>query len=295
MDFKQLKKSSASQFDELNAELEKLNTKSERKNDERFWKPTTDKAKKGYAIIRFLPACAAEAAQKKPPFVRLFEHFFKGPSGSYYVENSLTTLGQPDPVGESNQELWNSGGEGSPERKLASSRKRNLKFISNIYVVQDTLNPSTEGNVYLYKYGKKIFDKIVEARTPDPGEPVVDAFNLWDAGANFAVSIKEVEGYPNYDKSKFLTPGPLADDKKLEAIYKKLYPLQPFLAPENFKSYDELKAKLDRVLKVRGGVPGRATDLDTTEEGARPEKAAPSIPGDDGDDEGLAYFKSLTK
>ena len=225
----------------LTAELEKITAKRETKKDDRFWSPTVDKAGNGYAVIRFLPAPGEEDV----PFVRIFDHGFQGPSGSWYIENSLTTIGKKDPVGEFNSALWNSGVEADKER--ARKQKRRLHFISNIYVVEDHGNPENNGKVFLYKYGKKIFDKLNEVMNPQfPDEKPLNPFDFWE-GANFALKIRQVEGYRNYDKSTFMTPSALAkDDKKLEAIYESEHSLQEFLAPSNFKSYEELEQKLKK-------------------------------------------------
>jgi hypothetical protein len=245
VDFATLKKNSSSMFDKLTQEVTKLNNV-EYGGDDRFWYPDVDKAGNGYAVIRFLPAPGDEDV----PFVRIWTHGFKGPTGQWYIENSLTTIGKPDPVGDMNSKLWNmSTDDDSPSRKQARNQKRKLGFVSNVYVVQDSLNPENNGKVFLFRYGKKIFDKINEAMNPQfADEAKMNPFDLWD-GANFKVKIRNVEGYRNYDKSEFGERGPLSDDDKaLENIWKQCHSLQEFLKPENFKSYDELKLKLDKVL-----------------------------------------------
>jgi hypothetical protein len=241
MSFKNLKNSS-NDFEKLNAELQKLQA-SPGSTDERFWKPEVDAAGNGYAVIRFLPAPEGEDV----PFIRYYDHAFKGPSGAWYIENSLTTLGQQDPVSEYNSQLWNSGVEKNKE--TARKQKRNLRYVSNIYVVNDPAHPENNGKVFLFRYGKKIFDKLNDAMNPKfPGETPMNPFNLW-TGANFKLKIAQVAGYRNYDSSVFGPVEPLsADDAVLEKIYMSEYPLQEFIAKDKFKTYDELKAKLHRVL-----------------------------------------------
>lgn len=274
----------------LTEELNKLNTKTERKSDDRFWSPTVDKAGNGYAVIRFLPAPQGEDV----PFVRIFDHGFQGPGGSWYIENSLTTIGKKDPVGELNSALWNSGIEA--DKETARKQKRRLHFISNIYVVEDKGKPENEGKVFLFKYGKKIFDKLNEVMNPQfPDETPLNPFDFWE-GANFALKIRNVEGYRNYDKSSFQSQSALhKSDAKLEEIYKQQHSLQEFLKPENFKSYDELKEKLNRVLAApMEGITRNAMDQ---EEMAPPpsfrSKPAPAPAMEEGEDEDLAFFKKL--
>lgn len=305
--FNELKRSSSDSFEKLNSELTKLNSNQTQQNgrDERLWSCQLDKAGNGYAVIRFLPAPGGEDV----PFVRLWNHGFKGPGG-WYIENSLTTLGQQDPVAEMNTALWNEG-EGSQGRKRVSGMgrdnpgtKRQLSYFSNIYVVSDPANPENEGKVFLFKYGKKIFDKLNDLMNPTfPGETPVNPFDLW-AGADFALKIRRVDGYANFDKSEFSKPAPLAEDDKMEAIWKSQYSLQDIVSQKNFKTYDELKAKLDKVL---GNAPagGRSTSRQVTEDTSQPwqSSAAPQfkaaeprpapIATVDDDDEDMAFFKSL--
>lgn len=248
MDFSQLKKNSGKNaLEKLTSELAKLNSAGESsKGDDRFWYPAVDKAGNGFAVIRFLPSPAGEEV----PFIRIWEHGFKGPTGQWYIENSLTTIGKPDPVGEMNSKLWNvSEDDNSPTRKQARNQKRKLTFIANIYVIQDQANPENNGTVRLFKFGKKIYDKLNEAMNPQfADEDPMNPFDLW-SGASFKLKIRNVEGYRNYDKSEFASPGPLfEDDDQMEAVWKREHSLQAFLAPSNFKSYDELKTKLNRVL-----------------------------------------------
>jgi hypothetical protein len=270
-----------------------------------MWYPNVDKAGNGYAVIRFLPPPQGEDM----PFVRLFEHGFKGPTGSWYIENSLTTIGKQDPVGELNSQLWNSGLDS--DKEVARAQKRKLNFISNVYIIKDEQNPENEGKVVLYKYGKKIFDKLNEAMNPEfADEEAMNPFDLW-AGANFKLKIRNVEGYRNYDKSEFAKAGPLSDDdSEMEKIWKKTYPLQDFIDPKNFKTYDELKAKLNKVLgtdnSTLGSTPAAARAKAATTVGDdydAPTSDAPSfktsspaaISAIDDDDDGLEFFKSLAR
>jgi hypothetical protein len=295
VDFSQLKKNRQDQLSKLTTELTKLNSgPADRESDENFWKPEVDKAGNGYAVVRFLPAPSGEDV----PFVRIWDHGFQGPGG-WYIEKSLTTLGKPDPVSEYNSELWNSGIESNKDQ--VRKQKRRLSFVSNIYVVKDPAHPENEGKVFLFKYGKKIFDKLNEAMNPQfDDEKPVNPFDLWE-GANFKLKIRNVEGYRNYDKSEFESQGPLLDnDSELEKIWKSESPLQPFLDPANFKSYDELKAKLRKVLVLDGGAPrsaARAEDLPPWDEQAsQPQlKTRPEPSIDEDDEESLDFFKKLAE
>jgi hypothetical protein len=275
--------------------MNKMGNPNESSSDDNYWKPEVDKAGNGYAIIRFLPAPAGEDV----PFVRIWDHGFQG-DGGWYIEKSLTTLNQADPVGEYNSKLWNSGVES--DKEIARKQKRRLSYHSNIYVVKDTANPSNEGKVFLYKYGKKIFDKVNEAMHPQfPGEKAVNPFDLWE-GANFILKIRNVEGYRNYDKSEFAAPEALLDDdNKLEEIWKSEHSLSELIDPKNFKSYDELKARLARALGVAGEARSAAPIKDE-EAFPTPPKAAPapaaataSAPWSDDEDDDLSFFKNLAK
>lgn len=248
MSFKDLKKArGVSSLSKINEELDKFNKGSgNREDDNRFWKPKTDKAGNGAALIRFLPAPEGEDL----PFVRLFSHAFQGPGG-WYIENSLTTLGQNDPVSEYNRDLWNT--EIKANQEIVRKQKRKLSFIANILVLKDPANPENDGKVFLFKFGKKIFDKLNDLMHPqedalDKKEPV-NPFCPWE-GANFRLKVRKVDGYPNYDQSSFDAPSPLfdGDDQEIEALWKKEYPLKELVAPDKFKSYDELKKRLHRVL-----------------------------------------------
>ena len=252
VDFSALKRNSQQSLSKLTEELSKINEKGGGKSseDNRFWKPTVDKAGNGYAEIRFLPAPGDEDM----PFVRIWDHGFQGPTGKWYIENSLTTIGKNDPVSEYNSELWAmSEDDNSPSRKQARAQKRRLHFLANIYVVNDKGNPENNGKVFLFKFGKKIFDKLNDLMNPQfDDETPVNPFDFW-GGATFKLKIRQVEGYRNYDKSEFSDPAPLLDDDaELEAIWKQEHSLKAFLAPENFKTYDELKKKLNEVLGLAG-------------------------------------------
>ena len=258
MSFADLKKQSklGSLTAKLVKEVEKMNTGSG-SSDDRLWKLECDKSGNGYAVIRFLPAPNGEDL----PFVKLYSHAFQG-SGGWYIENSLTTLGQKDPVSELNSELWNNGTDAGKE--LARKQKRKLTYVSNIYVVKDPANPANEGKVFLYKYGKKIFDKLTAAMQPEfEDEEAIDPFDFWQ-GANFKLKAKNVAGYRNYDSSEFAAPGALLDDDDaMEAIWKKQYSLAELVAADQFKSYDELKKRLNYVLGSKGS---RRVDEEVAEE-----------------------------
>jgi hypothetical protein len=262
------------------------------KDDTRLWQPTVDKAGNGMAVIRFLPAPAVDGDDALP-WVRRFDHGFQGPGG-WYIENSLTTLGQKDPVSEYNTTLWNSGIEANKD--IARKQKRRLHYIANILVVSDPSNPLNEGQIKLFKFGKKIFDKITEAMNPEfADETPINPFDMWE-GANFKLKIRNVEGYRNYDKSEFADKSALldGDDEKLEALWKKEFSLKEFTDPSNFKSYEVLKAKLDKVLGFDGGssVKTKAEDavfkkFDDEDVSVIDKKIV------EHDDEDLDYFKSL--
>ena len=243
MSFKDLKKQSklGSLTAKLVKEVEKMNNTGGNADD-RIWKLDVDKGGNGYAVIRFLPAPEGEDL----PFVKLYSHAFQGPGG-WFIENSLTTLGQKDPVSEYNSLLWNNGTDAGKE--TARKQKRKLTYVSNIYVVKDPANPENEGKVFLYKYGKKIFDKLTAAMQPEfEDEEAIDPFDFWQ-GANFKLKAKNVAGYRNYDSSEFAAPSPLLnDDDAMESLWKKQFSLAEIVAPDQFKTYDELKTRLDYVL-----------------------------------------------
>jgi len=302
MDFSALKKTAGkSSLEKLTQELQKLNAQSDSKSDNRFWYPNVDKAGNGYAVIRFLPAPANEDV----PFVRVFEHGFKGPTGLWYIENSLTTIGQADPVGEINSKLWNSTtDDDSPARKQARSQKRKLTFIANIYIMTDQNNPENNGTLRLFKFGKKIFDKLNEAMNPQfADEDAVNPFCLW-TGAALKLKIRNVEGYRNYDKSEFATSGPLfEDDSKMETIWKQEHSLQTFIDQSNFKSYEELSKRL-AVVFGNDKLGANRTPIKKDEDKDLPwsepkkerevqEKTLQSKAEDE--DEDIEFFKSLAK
>ena len=221
--------------------------------DERLWKPTVDKAGNGYAVLRFLPAAEGQDL----PWVRYWDHGFKGPTGLWYIENSITSIGQSDPVGELNSRLWNTGVDADKEK--ARSQKRRLHYVANVLVMQDPSNPANEGKVMLFKFGKKIFDKLMDVMQPQfADETPVNPFDMWE-GADFKLKIRNVEGYRNYDKSEFASVSALYDgeDSRLEGVYTQLHDLGEFTDPKNYKTYDELKAKLMRVLgeEAEAGAP----------------------------------------
>jgi hypothetical protein len=264
------------------------------KEDTRFWQPEVDKAGNGMAVIRFLPAPAADGDDALP-WVRVFSHGFQGPGG-WFIDNCLTTLNEKCPVCEHNNTLWNSGIEANKD--IARKQKRKLSYIANILVISDPANKENEGQIKLFKFGKKIFDKITEAMNPEfADETPVNPFDLWE-GANFKLKIRNVEGYRNYDKSEFADKSALfdGDDEKLEDLWKKEFGLKEFAEKKQFKSYDQLKSRLDKVL----GFDGAATAPKTK----AADSVVSSIKDDDvsvidksisEDDEDLDYFKSLAE
>jgi len=299
-DFSKFKKNRSSLEKLTKAIQDTVQPQENSKEDTRFWQPEVDKAGNGMAIIRFLDAPAVDGDDGLP-WVKLFNHGFRGPGG-WYIENSLTTLGQKDPVSEYNSTLWNSGIEANKE--IARKQKRRLVYIANVLIISDPKNPENEGQIKLYKFGKKIFDKINEAMIPQfEDEKAANPFDFWE-GANFKLKIRNVEGYRNYDKSEFESPSALfdGDDAKIESIWKKSYSLKDLIDPKHFKSYDVLKAKLDKVLGFDGGSPAPRTraehitpamttlspDLDDDVEVVM-KKKSPSLDEDDD----LDYFKSL--
>jgi len=259
--------------------------------DERQWKPSVDKAGNGYAVLRFLPAPEGNEL----PWVRYWDHGFKGPTGQWYIEKSLTSIGQQDPVSESNSKLWNSGND--RDKDVARERKRRLHYVSNVLVESDPANPANEGKVMLFVFGKKIFDKIMDVMQPQfQDEQPMNPYDFWE-GASFKLKIRNVEGYRNYDKSEFASPSPLSEsEEELESIYNKLYDLNEFSDPENYKTYAELEARLHLVL-------GQAVQSDFPEFKAEPAPAmkvapAPEIKSstdddDDDDDDTMSYFAKL--
>jgi len=294
--FANLKRNS-SQFDKLTKAVESVNNQSVEagsKEDTRFWQPEVDKAGNGMAVIRFLPAPSIDG-EDGLPWVRVFNHGFQGPGG-WYIENSLTTLNQKDPVSEYNSTLWNSGIEANKE--IARKQKRKLTYIANILVVSDPANPSNEGQIKLYKFGKKIFDKISEAMNPEfADETPVNPFDMWE-GANFKLKIRNVEGYRNYDKSEFADKSALfdGDDSKLEELWKKEYSLKEFLEPKQFKPYEVLKARLDKVLGFDGGAVAPKTKAEDASVSRKlSENDLERIDRKAEADDDLDYFKSLAQ
>ena len=293
MGFNDLKKKSKSGIDDLIKKMEDQ-TKTKDYKDDRFWRPEQDKSGNGFAIIRFLPPVDGEDM----PWVKMYNHAFQG-TGGWYIENSLTTLGQKDPVGELNNQLWNSGLES--DKDLARVRKRKLTYIANVYVVSDPANPQNEGKVFLYKFGTKIFEKIQEAMKPEfNDEEPVNPFDFWK-GANFRIKIRKVGGYTNYDKSEFDSAGPLFDDDaKMEKIWKAQHALLPLVDASNFKTYEELKTRLYEVLvgDIRGTAPSSTkTAEDVSEEltEKKPNLKSKKPVEEDVDDESdaLSYFQKL--
>ena len=257
MSLESLKRSNS--LDKLLGEVQKENAPQEKKSykDERLWKPEVDKSGNGYAVIRFLPAVEGEDM----PWAKVWNHAFQGPTGQWYIENSLTTLGKNDPVSEMNSAYWNTGIES--DKEIARKQKRKLQYFSNIYVVSDTKHPENEGKVFLFRYGKKIFDKVMAAMQPEfEDEKAINPFDFWE-GANFKLKIRKVAGYWNYDSSDFDNTSALFDnDEKIEETWKTAYPLAEFSAATNFKSYEELKTRLDTVLSGSVTVGNVANQLE---------------------------------
>ena len=269
-------------------------------NDERFWKPTRDKAGNGYAVIRFLPG----DAEAPTPWVRYWEHAFKGPSGQWYIEKSLTSIGQQDPVGEMNQKLWNQDGSNAA-KAIVRERKRNLRYVANVLIVSDPANPENDGTVKLFRFGKKIFDKIMDSMQPQfPDEAPVNPFDMWK-GADFTLKIRKVEGYPNYDTSSFKSPSAISDDEaRLEEIYNNQEDLSEWTDPKNYKSYDELKVRLASVLgesttpnpKIEMELDDEIPDFDKKSEPEIKSAPAPKAKTAESvmdDDDTMSYFSKL--
>ena len=293
MSFANLKKQSklGSLTAKLVKEVEKLNTNGA-SGDDRLWKLEVDKSGNGYAVIRFLPAPDGEDL----PFVKLYSHAFQGPGG-WYIENSITTLGSKDPVSEYNSQLWNNGTDAGKD--AARKQKRKLTYISNIYVVKDPANPENEGKVFLYKYGKKIFDKLTAAMQPEfEDEEAIDPFDFWQ-GANFKLKAKNVAGYRNYDSSEFTAVTPLLDDDDaLEAVWKKENSLKEFIDADQFKSYDDLKKRLEYVLGSRrptASIEEEDTDRGAAEELVTTAVSTPPSSLNEDDDDALSYFQKLAE
>ena len=288
MSFADLKKKSGS-FEKLQAELDKVNNPVTSFGDDRFWKPELDKSGNGYAVIRFLPQPTGEDL----PWVRIWSHAFKGPGG-WYIENSLTTLNKKDPVSEYNTELWNSGLES--DKETARKQKRILKYYSNVLIVSDPKHPENDGKIFLFRYGKKIHDKLAEVINPQfEDETAYDPFDFWK-GANFKLKVRKVDGFWNYDKSEFDGSSEVfdGDEGKLEELYGKLYSLTQFLKEDNFKSYDDLKSKLNRTL-TGSGVQGTVEKFTPTPKAvsSAPVETTTPASSDEGEEDTLSYFAKL--
>ena len=250
MSFAALKRNRTNVSDLVEAAEKAAGTNNNSRQDDRFWQPTRDKAGNGYAVIRFLPGKDESAT----PWTRFWDHAFKGPTGQWYIEKSLTSIGQQDPVGELNGRMWNNPGDfGMDEREaqaVVRQRKRNLRYIANVLIIEDPANPENNGKVKLFRFGKRIFDKVMDVMQPQfPDEKPMNPFDMWE-GADFVLKVRKVDGYPNYDKSEFKMPATLfggADDQ-LDAVYNKQYDTSEWTDPANYKSYDELKARLALVL-----------------------------------------------
>ena len=282
-------------LDKLLGAVKQENAPQEKKSykDERLWKPELDKSGNGYAVLRFLPAVEGEDM----PWSKVWNHAFQGPTGQWYIENSLTTIGKADPVSELNSTYWNTGLES--DKEIARKQKRKLQYFSNIYVVSDSKNPHNEGKVFLFRYGKKIFDKLMAAMQPEfEDESPVNPFDFWQ-GANFKLKIRKVDGYWNYDKSEFEAPSAMFDnDGQIEDVWKKAYALSEFSASTNFKSYEELKTRLDTVLSGTTTV-GNVMESVTKD----PEPTAPAwvdtkpaeavAPASEEEDDTMSYFQKL--
>ena len=292
MSLENLKRSNS--LDKLLGEVQKENAPQEKKSykDERLWKPEVDKSGNGYAVIRFLPAVEGEDM----PWAKVWNHAFQGPTGQWYIENSLTTLGKNDPVSEMNSAYWNTGIES--DKEIARKQKRKLQYFSNIYVVSDSKHPENEGKVFLFRYGKKIFDKLMAAMQPEfEDEKAINPFDFWE-GANFKLKIRKVAGYWNYDSSDFDTPSAIFDnDEKIEEVWKKQYPLSEFSAASNFKSYEELKTRLDAVLSGSVTVGNVTNEMEDAPIAApvvdtAPVESAPIVEKEEEEDS-MAYFEKL--
>ena len=298
MDINTLRKMRGTNFAKISGEFEKIaNPQSESKSyqDDRIWKLEADKAGNGTATIRFLPNPNGDDL----PWVRIFNHGFQGPTGKWYIENSLTTIGEADPVGELNSRLWNSGNES--DKEVARKQKRKLTYIANVLIVSDPKHPENEGQVRLYRFGKKIFDKIMDkARPTFEDETPVNVFDLWE-GADFKLRQRKVEGYANYDQSTFMEPSAVADgEEELLSVMGKVYDLKEFMDPKNFKSYEELSRKLASGLNTEGSAGKTAAQLGEDDDMPAATKVvtkvAPAkvkVSQDEGDDDAMSFFKKI--
>jgi hypothetical protein len=301
MDIQTLRKMRNSDFGAISNAFEKVaNPQTESKSyaDDRFWRLEGDKAGNGTATIRFLPRVEGDEL----PWVKIFSHGFQGPTGKWYIENSLTTLGENDPVGELNTQLWNTGSEANKE--IARKQKRKLSFIANILVVSDPKHPENEGKVFLFKFGKKIFDKIMDkARPTFEDEKPVNVFDFWE-GANFKLRMRKKDGYANYDESVFSEPAPIGDDETIVNVAQGQYKLAEFLDRKNFKSYDELKKKLNDVLSGDSFAGKSAAQMGEEEDAPRSAPAptfkskpapAPKASNNDDDEDVMSYFQKIAQ
>ena len=297
MDINTLRKMRSTNFAKISGEFEKIaNPQSDSKSyqDDRFWKLEADKAGNGTATIRFLP----NPDPNELPWVRIFNHGFQGPTGKWYIENSLTTIGQADPVGELNSRLWNTGNEA--DKEIARKQKRKLTYIANVLIVSDPKHPENEGQVRLFRFGKKIFDKIMDkARPTFEDETPVNVFDLWE-GADFKLRQRKVEGYANYDQSTFMEPSSVAESEdELLEVMSKVHELKEFIDPKNFKSYEELSRKLASVLNSEAAPSITAADMSDDDE-VQTTKVVKQTPtkvtiskADDNDDDAMSFFKKI--
>jgi hypothetical protein len=295
MSFANLKSNRSAAINKLVQAAEQANPQEKTSyGDDRFWKPTRDKAGNGYAVVRFLPAGEGEDL----PWVKYWDHGFKGPTGLWYIENSLTSIGQPDPVSEANSVLWNTGRD--EDKATARERKRRLHYVSNILVISDPSNPANEGKVFLYKFGKKIFDKIMDVMQPQfADEDPVNPYDFWE-GADFKIKIRQVEGWVNYDKSEFASPTALheGDEDKLEKLFNSLYSLNDLVDPKNYKTYAELSAKMNKVLGVSAGFEAPAPTYESAPAPSYTAKVVEESVDDSesgSEDDTLSYFAKLAK
>jgi hypothetical protein len=291
MDINTLRKMRNSDFGKISSEFEKIaNPDTKSYQDNRFWKLEPDKAGNGSATIRFLPRAEGDEL----PWVKFFSHGFQGPTGKWYIENSLTTIGENDPVGELNSRLWNTGNEA--DKETARKQKRKLSYVANVLVVSDPKHPENEGKVFLFKFGKKIFDKIMDkARPTFEDETPVNVFDLWE-GADFKLRMRKVDGYPNYDQSTFLEPSVITEDEeKLLSIVNSQHKLSEFLDRKNFKTYEELSRKLASVLDAGGSSTPTAASIaeDEPQQVKAVSKSKVTISQDDDDEEAMSYFKKI--
>jgi gp32 DNA binding protein like len=292
MSFANLKRQSGN-LDKLAKAVEALSQTSEgSEKSDNYWKPEVDKSGNGMATIRFLPASEKDG-EDGLPWVKIFSHGFQG-AGGWLIDNCLTTKNQQCPICEHNSALWNSGIEANKD--VVRKQKRKLNYVANVYIVSDPKHPENEGKVKLFRFGKKIFDKITEAMNPQfEDESPINPFDLWK-GANFKLKIRKVEGYQNYDKSEFDSPSALLeDDDGLEKIWKSEFSLNELTAGKEFKSYDELKTRLDKVLGLNGEAPKTTVEQVKAKTFDAPKKAVDVEPSLSEDDDDMSYFAKLAE